>query len=252
MAHFCTGFSDSDGDGLGMDIQPAMDYRIAHGVSELWFYDCRRCASQRASLCGSVPHRTTRGFSVPQEHLTFSSRLGVPGGTAAIKSRPTPQCLMHLNYSTSYHCSCDLRLASERTITLKSFEQQMTYAGLLEGVPSRALNDRLIQSVIDEVGSRPQSGGHRPFVIPPVRRDYCRVPGDMGPSPIRSGVPEWLPSIRCIGSFESFPPARDTDMHASALDIVWFQDDYAMPIAETILDVIRNLDWTSTAYDFEY
>ena len=37
-AHFCSGFCDSDGNGLGMDIQPDMNYRSAHGVSELWFY----------------------------------------------------------------------------------------------------------------------------------------------------------------------------------------------------------------------
>ena len=61
-----------------------------------------------------------------------------------------------------------------------------------------------------------------------------------------------MPVITCIGMFESISPARNPDMHASCLAIVWYQDDYAMPISQVVLESIKSVDWTSLALDFEY
>jgi hypothetical protein len=67
----------------------------------------------------------------------------------------------------------------------------------------------------------------------------------------RHHVPEWLPEVRCIGVFESSVTTRNPQMHLSVLPVVWFQDEFALPIREPALGQIREMDWESLAADFE-
>jgi hypothetical protein len=160
---------------------------------------------------------------------------------------------MSLDYNVAYHCHCTLSLNCGSSITLKSLTQEMTYIGLLEGVPSSEMNDRIIQSTIDRVRKSPGLPERAPFVIPPTRRDFFRKQGDMARALQFPGrTVEWLPVITCIGMFESILPAKNRNMHASGLTIVWFQDEYAMPISEIALGSIKSIDWASQAFDFEY
>jgi hypothetical protein len=159
---------------------------------------------------------------------------------------------MELSYETAYHLRCGLALLSGRTITLKALDQRMTYAGLLEGTPTHETNDRSIEYALREA-ERYCVDGTKPHLIPPPRRDYLRTPGDMQTIAARAPhhVPEWLPVVRCIGSFEDVKTARDRDKDLSALVVVWFQDEYAPPIQEPALGQILNLDWDSLAADVE-
>jgi hypothetical protein len=96
-----------------------------------------------------------------------------------------------------------------------------------------------------------------PHVIPPERRDYDRIPGDLHDQHSNfetrrlAGIAnEWLPSVLCIAGFMSVSPARDISKDASGLILVWFQADFVLPIAEGIIASIRKLDWNSLATDF--
>jgi hypothetical protein len=122
----------------------------------------------------------------------------------------------------------------------------MTYAGLLMGTPSRETNDWIIESALQKAQDR----GPSPYLIPPPRRDYLRTPGDMSEVASRL-VPEWLPTVRCIGSFNYPLPVRDQDKDISLLTVVWFQNEYALPIRDPALTQILNLDWESLATDIE-
>jgi hypothetical protein len=62
--------------------------------------------------------------------------------------------------------------------------------------------------------------------------------------------PVEIPPITCLADFESYQPARDPAQHASALAIVWFQDNFAMPIQPTIEKQIQGIDWDKVANDF--
>jgi hypothetical protein len=128
----------------------------------------------------------------------------------------------------------------------------MTYGGLLEGTPTSRLNDEILRGLTDRVRKDPLMPGHVPFLIPPARRDFLREPGDMARIQRDKWIPEWMPVITCIGMFESALPARNQEMHASCLTIIWLQDDYAMPISDAALESIKSIDWTSYAFDFEY
>ncbi|MHC5536784.1 hypothetical protein ACYOEI_00755 [Singulisphaera rosea] len=159
---------------------------------------------------------------------------------------------MGLQYNVAYHLRCQITLQSGRTITLEALDQEMSYAGLLEGTPDAKTNDWYIESSL-RVAARRCVPGARPHLIPPSRRDYLREPGDMRPivehSPHRT--PEWLPMVRCIGVFKDVGTARDPDRDLSVLVIVWFQDEYALPIQEPALDQLLALDWDSRAFDVD-
>jgi uncharacterized protein (TIGR02996 family) len=159
----------------------------------------------------------------------------------------------YLRYDLAYHLHCELPLRSGRTITLEALDQVMTYAGLLEGTPDRESNDREIEFALREA-YRHCVDGVRPHLIPPPRRDHLREPGDMqrviAHSPHR--VPEWLPLVRCIGSFKDVVKVRHPDKALSVLTVVWFQDEYALPIREPALSQLRELDWESLAVDVDF
>jgi hypothetical protein len=158
---------------------------------------------------------------------------------------------MSFDYSIAYHCHCSIELNSGVSITLKSLTQRMTYAGLLAGIPTSQLNHKLIQGVLENSGRTSGMTGNKPFLVQPRRRDFLRQPGDMDSSRSDGRTAEWLPMITCIGEFHSSAPASNPDMDASSLTIVWFQDEYAVPIAEVVMDSIKCIDWNSHADDFE-
>lgn len=164
-----------------------------------------------------------------------------------------------MEYDLSYHVTCKLQQESGRKLTMKRLEQSLTYAGLIEGVPNKKTNDWRIEHDLRRAARDGQIVGE-PYLIPPQRRDYLREPGDMDvlreqkshyPKELERD-PEWLPLICCIGYFESIKAARDPKMDGSCLTIVWYQDDYALPINDKILQTLKQLDWDRLAFDYEW
>jgi hypothetical protein len=126
----------------------------------------------------------------------------------------------------------------------------MTYLGLIEGIPYAGLNNDEIDCAIQEARSYGYAAGS-PYLIPPPRRDYLRKPGDASGLPSWLGPPEFLPRVRCMASFKDVLPVRDRDKHLSVLTVIWFQNDFALPIEQTVLEQLRLLDWDSLAVDIE-
>jgi hypothetical protein len=159
---------------------------------------------------------------------------------------------VELRYNVAYHLRCQLVLRSGRTITLEALDQQMTYAGLLAGTPDAESNDRHIEFALREA-ERHCVRGAKPHLLPPPRRGYLREPGDMAGVVARSPhrTPEWLPMVRCIGSFKDVVKARDPTKDLSLLTVVWFQDEYALPVLEPALSQLLAVDWESLAADID-
>ena len=60
-----------------------------------------------------------------------------------------------------------------------------------------------------------------------------------------------LGPITCIGNFESNKPVRgENDRDCSMLTLVWFQEQYAMPIDPVVLKKIKAFDWEGEAENF--
>ncbi len=48
-----------------------------------------------------------------------------------------------MDYDVAYHLHCEITLDTGRSIILQELHQQQTYAGLIEGIPNKSLNDLL-------------------------------------------------------------------------------------------------------------
>ncbi|PQO31029.1 hypothetical protein C5Y96_11765 [Blastopirellula marina] len=140
--------------------------------------------------------------------------------------------------------SGELDLSSGRRIYLKQLEQYLTYEGLLEGLPTAERNQQRLQSLVAEHQDKPYDG--TPYLIPPVE-----TPIDHG-RPYPFGTPSALPSVTCIGRFTSLDPAKDKSYDYSGLVILWYQQDYAMPIDPAVVGQIRGVDWETHAADLYY
>lgn len=157
---------------------------------------------------------------------------------------------MNLQYSPAYHAHCSLKLDSGRTLTLVSLYQLLTYSGLLEGGAIKWLNDTLLKTALEDA-KKTCLAEEQPILLPPDRRRHLDEPAEAVEARHRSPnlQPEWLPMVRCIAQFTSTPTVRATDHHQSALTVVWFQDDFAMPILEPASGQLRALDWDALAVD---
>ena len=169
------------------------------------------------------------------------------------KPAPCPTASSNLSYEEPYNLRCGLRLSSGRRVTLTSFRQARTYLGLIEGLPDTDSSTFFIRGALKtaEESFHPRS---KPVLLPPARRDYFRTPGDMAAAKRGAFAGrniEWLPLVTCIAQFDSVMPARDPEMQGSTLSVVWFQDEWAMPIDQAALEAIKKLDWDNLATDFD-
>ena len=123
---------------------------------------------------------------------------------------------------------------------------------MLGGHPSDTSNDWMIEKAVEDVEKNHCLGGGKAYLIQPQRRDYMREPGDMKEIiESRTRKVEWLPLVRCVGVFSSFRPARDQSKDVSYLTILWFQDAFAMPIAQDVLNQIKATNWNELATDLD-
>jgi hypothetical protein len=133
-------------------------------------------------------------------------------------------------------------LSDGRAIILQSLEQWSVYAGLLEGLPTKQINDADIKRLVEEAERR---DGHPPLLIPPVQRPIAYE----GRYPF--GEPARLPSVGCVGRFFSHEPARDSSKDCSYLTVMWFQDEFAFPLDSEIEKALLAMDWNAAARDVE-
>ena len=151
---------------------------------------------------------------------------------------------MSLNYDKSLGCRCLITLAPDCEIRLTSLHQVLTYGGLGVGVPYNSANDEIIDDLRKSAGQH-YFGGRQPHLLPPPRRDYCREPGDFAGIAEMCGQsekPEFLPAVVCAGWF-AWPGEFDDDPDEWLHAVMWFQDEFAMPIDSNVLQQLRTLPW---------
>jgi hypothetical protein len=134
------------------------------------------------------------------------------------------------------------RLRSGRTVRVDSLKQWAVYAGLLEGLPTRARNTDEIARLVADLT---REDSHPPFLVQPAQRS---IPHEGG---YPFGEPAALPAIGCIARLHSSSPARDSSKDGSALTILWFQDDYGFPPEPAVEEAILTVGWDALAADYE-
>ena len=131
------------------------------------------------------------------------------------------------------------------TIQLIALNQSLVYAGLLEGVPHEKMNQWFIEGAVRD--AKTGFGEAEPFLIRPKQ-----MPLDIGRE-YSFGKPATIPGVRCIAYFRcTFPTPRGRAGDFSSMTIVWFQDQFAMPIDPEVLDQIRTVDWPGLATNSEW
>lgn len=121
--------------------------------------------------------------------------------------------------------------------------RQWRRGGKLEGLPTRQENQRYVEHVLDRErrrGERAAKEGYiievgEPYLVPPMVRP---IPTDNYPF----GEPEALPPVTCVARYVGW---------RAALTIIWFQDEYAFPIAPDILEHLEGIDFATLAVTVE-
>lgn len=137
----------------------------------------------------------------------------------------------------------EFKLECGRTVRLVAIDQWGTYSGLLEGVPTKEMNERIVSRSLDQAKNR---WNQKPYLIPPIE-----TPIDLARK-YPFGTPASIPGITCLAHFDCFDAVVDHKMDASALTLVWFQTDFAFPIDDAVRADILMLDWDKNATDYCY
>ena len=145
----------------------------------------------------------------------------------------------------------EIHLNSGRKIVLEEIHQHLTYAGLLEGLPNQRINDGII-SELKNIVSDKIYGHTTPYIIKP-NQGVIKL-SDERMAYYESRGPEYkpvrFPKIICICHFNS--ESITDDFMFSALSIVWFQEDWMMPIDKSVLDKIKRMEWDKHAVQGDY
>jgi hypothetical protein len=137
-----------------------------------------------------------------------------------------------------------LTIENGKKAYLDSLHQWRTYGGLLEGIPTDKMNANILERVLVEAKHHTYTSAI--FVIKP---EQVPIPYD-GKYPF--GNPMQMPATTCVASLTCLDTARNHSMDGSALTIVWYQENFAFPIEEAILESIKQITWSQLAEDFEY
>src|SRR4051812_32851275 len=120
-----------------------------------------------------------------------------------------------------------LMIEVNRQVNIESITQWFTYSGLLEGLPTKKMNERILADVRLEAAKFCYI--NEIHVIEPEQR---RIQYE-GKYPF--GEPYELPPVICVASVKYFGACRDHSKDYAVLGLVWFQREFAFPIDEMIL-----------------
>lgn len=127
----------------------------------------------------------------------------------------------------------DIRLRSGGTISCKRIRQWQTYTGLLEGLPTRQMNQSTIDQLMKEERERGWWAGE-PYLVPPVVTPIDYLQGKKYPF----GDPEALPGVGCVARFGAPAP----NACSAELTVIWFQDEFAFPMDPRVVEHLEGID----------
>jgi len=163
-----------------------------------------------------------------------------------------------------------LTLSSGRNIYLKSLDQRLTYGDLLEGLPrfDHQRVESLRKNIEKEFACPVVVVDASPFPLPLSQEerdelkslaayqneimaiDLCEKLGRPRPRTKLAGELSSLAPVTCIARFESTPISDSQDSDGSQLTMIWYQQSFAMPIEERILQKINDIEWDHYAENF--
>ena len=91
--------------------------------------------------------------------------------------------------------------------------------------------------------------GNNHFIIDPLQHAKDHY-ADEPHYAMKKEVLQRLPLLTCFARFISDPLGAEPDEDGSELGIVWYQDEFAMPVDEVVIEQIKTLDWEKLAVSY--
>ena len=110
-------------------------------------------------------------------------------------------------------------------VKIERLDQGLVYSGMLEGVPTVELNKRIVEAMRERVFAQDSA---EPFVVEPEMRTISLN------RPYPFGEPASIPPVGCSARLRTMIDGTKVEL----LTAIWFQDEYALPIAPTIVEQI--------------
>ena len=138
----------------------------------------------------------------------------------------------------------ELILDNNVTVTLVMLVQELTYNGLLEGFPNETMNQRIIQ----QNESQAAKLLYEPVIItlPPTVKTAAEGPVSA------FGAYQKLPEVCCMALLKCHSTFKDKSKDYAALGVVWYQDEFAFPIANNILTELKKVPFQQYCSEYEY
>lgn len=138
----------------------------------------------------------------------------------------------------------DLILSGNISIRIESIFQELTYSAVLEGYPCEKLNQMVLNN--KESYARRIFNINEVYLIPPTVKFLDREEHEVW------GKAQELPMVTCIAELKCLDVFKNTEKDYSDLIVIWFQDSYAFPIQEDILEKILNIPYKEVCGEFDY
>jgi hypothetical protein len=154
-----------------------------------------------------------------------------------------------------------ITLNSGREITLARIEQWRSYAGVLAGIPNRAMNGRVIEEARSQALQHCLEGA-APYLVPPRLKpvetrppsaEYLKRTGmtaEQSAARDQQMHYEQLPAVVCVAVFNADGLTKPDAEPMSSLTLIWFQDEFALPVDAGVLAHIQSLDWETLATEW--
>lgn len=139
-----------------------------------------------------------------------------------------------------------IEFAGNLQAVLYELRQQVTYEGLLNGLPTAERNQKRIQGLL--ASPENQVYGVPPYLVPPAEKALETPRG----KPYPFGTPSALPGITCVARCEDFFPVKEGEGDGAGLVVIWFQPEFAMPMDPAVAEHLRGVDWKRHAGSFWY
>lgn len=130
-------------------------------------------------------------------------------------------------------------------VAITQMSQFITYKNIIEGVPGSEDNAKIMRLAPEKL--KEFTWLDEIYIVDPI---MVPVPAHISYS--HDEMKETLPKITCMVKVNHQKAFRDYDMDYSQLGILWFQNEFAMPIDQAVLNQMANIPFKKLCGEFGY
>lgn len=145
-----------------------------------------------------------------------------------------------------------LQLDNQREVVITKITQSYHYnqgVSISDYPPNEEYNDMILEDLEEELSKAHRSSYH---IITPKRYSKSEIEELRNLKYSEDFEYELLPDVLCIVDFHSRQPKKNTEADYSILTVAWFQDKYAFPIDNQILEQLKEIPWDKKAHNISY